>query len=41
VCTSATFYRWVFGFGGKIRIEGPEGVKEEYRERLVRAMRKL
>jgi len=38
VCTSATFYRWVFGFGGKIRIEGPEGVKEEYRNNLKKAL---
>ena len=35
VCTSATFYRWVFGFAGKIRIEGPEEAVQEYRK-LIR-----
>ena len=30
VCTSPTFYRWIFGWGGKIRIIGPENIKEEY-----------
>ena len=34
VCTSTTFYRWVFGFTGSIRIEGPEGTVEEYREQI-------
>ena len=38
VCTGPTFYRWVFGSGGTIRIEGPEKVKEEYRERLKKAL---
>ena len=34
VCTSTTFYRWVFGFTGRIRIEGPEETVEEYREQI-------
>ena len=34
VCTSTTFYRWVFGFTGSIRIEGPEEIVEEYREQI-------
>ena len=34
VCTSTTFYRWVFGFTGSIRIEGPEETVEEYREQI-------
>ena len=38
VCVGPTFYRWVFGFGGKIRIVGPDIVKEQYRERLVQAL---
>lgn len=31
VCTSPTFYRWVFGWGGDMRILGPESVFEEYK----------
>ena len=38
VCTSPTFFRWVFGFGGKIRITGPEDVSEQYRGMLLRAL---
>lgn len=37
VCAGPTFYRWVFGSGGKIKIEGPDSVKEEYKERLRKA----
>ena len=32
VCTSPTFYSWVFQWAGKIRIEGPEDVVEELKE---------
>ena len=38
VCTSSTFYRWIFGFTGKIRILGPEPVLNEYKEILRTAM---
>jgi len=41
VCPSATFYRWVFGFGGKIRITGPDSVKEGYKEMLQNALSEL
>ena len=34
VCTSPTFFRWVFGWDGLIRIEGPEEVKGGYKEVL-------
>lgn len=37
VCAGPTFYRWVFGSGGKVKIEGPESVKEEYKEMLRKA----
>ena len=30
VCTGPTFYRWIFGSGGKIKIEGPKEVRDEY-----------
>ena len=38
VCTSATFYRWVFGFGGKIQILAPDKSIEEYKRMLAEAM---
>lgn len=38
VCTGPTFYRWVFGFNGAIRIEGPEDVRQTYREMLVKTL---
>lgn len=38
VCASSTFYRWLFGFNGKIKILGPEAVKNAYRERLQKAL---
>ena len=34
VCTSPTFYRWVFGWGGMMRIEGPEEVIADYSKLL-------
>lgn len=37
VCVSLTFFRWVFGWNGKIRIIGPESVKEQYRAMLQKA----
>jgi hypothetical protein len=37
VCTSPTFYGWVFQFGGNIRINGPEDVREEYRRMVLTA----
>ena len=32
IAVSHVFYSWVFGFGGKVKIKGPENVKEEYSE---------
>ena len=37
VCTSPTFFSWVFQWGGRIRIEGPEDVLTEYREMARKA----
>ena len=31
VCASPTFYRWVFGWNGDMRIMGPDNVKAEYK----------
>lgn len=38
VCVGPTFFSWVFGFGGKINIVGPENVKHEYRRLLEEAL---
>ena len=36
VCTSPTFYRWVFGWCGRMKIESPAFVLDEY-QRMARA----
>ncbi|MBQ5360027.1 MAG: WYL domain-containing protein [Lachnospiraceae bacterium] len=38
VCTSATFYAWVFQWAGRIRIMGPEKAREEYRQMAMKAL---
>lgn len=38
VCTSPTFYSWVFQWGGQVRIEGPEDVVTEYKEMARKAL---
>ncbi|MBQ9010866.1 MAG: WYL domain-containing protein [Clostridia bacterium] len=38
VCPSPTFFRWVFGWNGKMRILGPDRVCEKYREMARRAL---
>jgi predicted DNA-binding transcriptional regulator YafY len=38
VCASPTFYRWVFGWNGDMKILGPEKVVEEYREMAKKAL---
>ena len=40
VCTSTTFYRWIFGFCEKIRIIEPETVVTAYRRMLESALDK-
>lgn len=41
VSASPTFFGWVFGFGGKIQILGPESVKEQYKQMIVTANENL
>lgn len=41
VSTSPTFFGWVFGFGGKVQILGPESVKEQYKQMVLNAMQDL
>lgn len=35
------FYSWVFGFGGKVAINGPSEVKEQYKELVLKAAERL
>ena len=37
VVPSNVFYSWVFGFGGDVRIDGPEEVKEQYKAMVMKA----
>lgn len=37
VSVSSTFFGWVFGFGGKVQILGPESVKAQYRQMIAKA----
>lgn len=38
VCTSTTFYSWIFGFNGKIKIIEPDSVIKEYRKMAMNAL---
>lgn len=38
---SHVFFSWIFGFGGKVRIAGPENVKRQYREMVLKAAEDL
>lgn len=38
IAVSHVFYSWVFGFGGKVKIKGPENIKEKYAEMLRAAV---
>lgn len=40
VCLSPTFFRWVFGWDGKVIIEGPEAIKVQYKEMLRNELEK-
>lgn len=41
VCTSATFYRWIFGFDGLIKILEPDSTVLEYKTRLKSALEQM
>ena len=41
VSPSPTFYRWVFGWNGGMKILGPESVRQEYKDMLQRLMENL
>lgn len=38
---SPTFYGWVFGFGGRIEILGPQNIKDKYDQLIVNAYMKF
>ena len=41
VSASPTFFGWVFGFDGKVKILGPKNVKEQYYKMISEAMNSL
>ena len=41
IAVSNVFYSWVFGFGGKVKIQSPDAVKERYAEMLRAAVQGL
>ena len=41
VATNKIFYTWIVGFEGKVKILGPEDVREEYRQMVLNAANKL
>ncbi len=41
VVPGIVFYSWVFGFEGKVVINGPEEVKEQYKEMVLKAAEKI
>ena len=38
VAVNHVFYSWVFGFGGKVKIKGPENIRKKYMEMLLSAV---
>ena len=38
VCTSPTFYRWIFGFGSSMKILGPEKVINKFKDRCIETL---
>ena len=41
VSVGTTFYNWIFGFGGRVKIRGPENVRREYEARVKEAAEAL
>ena len=38
VAVNHVFYSWVFGYGGKVKIKGPENIRKKYMEMLLSAV---
>ena len=41
ISVGTTFYNWVFGFQGKVKIRQPEAVREDYKKRVLEAANNL
>ena len=41
VAVGTVFFNWIFGFEGKVKIKGPESVKQQYREMVVKSATRL
>ena len=41
IAVSNVFYSWIFGFGGKVKINSPDPVKEQYSKMLKSAVSSL
>lgn len=41
VAVSHVFFSWVFGFCGRVKIKGPELVKQQYKEMVQKAMKEF
>ncbi len=41
VSIGTTFYNWIFGFHGKVKIRNPENVREEYKKLVLEAAARL
>ncbi len=39
IAIGTVFFNWIFGFGGLVSIKAPEDVKEQYKNRVVNAVR--
>ena len=37
VAVNSVFFSWIFGFGGKVKIAGPENVKKQYADMVIAA----
>ncbi len=38
VCASPTFYRWIFGWDGRVKILKPQEIRQKYKKMLSRAL---
>ena len=41
VAVNHVFFSWIFGFGGKVKIKGPENVLEEYKDMVQKVFASL
>ena len=37
IAVGKVFFNWIFGFQGLVKIKGPESVKEQYRDMVLKA----